>query len=384
MRVLTVSCFSPVWGRYPVDVLDLEKGPTVGGGEEAFLRTAVGLKALGHEVLAYHCGESGTWRGVEFRGTEKPLYPVIVGEQWDAVCAWSGIRPLEYARPGVKRLLFQQLNDLFMLGDWNAVDCIVSPSRDHARALKAWGWPGRQAVVHNGIDPLLYEDAPAWDDRPLHVGYWSSPDRGLHHLLRAWPYVIAKEPSAHLHVFYEVKRYLALINMLPANFYGERGQTVGRLVLDHLNDPTVTFHGAVPRRKLAQTQKQCRVHCYPYETFGYCEGFAISVANGLAAGCTVMSTPKDALPSLYGDAVHWLPKNCTDLDYPEWLAEQVVLGLWDELEQQDAVRARGPKVAARYTWDEAATQMEAVCSGTWLPAGFEAMAAPLEMPSHLE
>ena len=250
-----------MWGRYPVDVLDLEHGSTVGGGEEAFIRTAVGLKELGHEVLAYHCGESGVFRGVEFRSTDKPLYPVIVGEHWDAVCAWSGIRPLEYARPGVRRLMFQQLNDLFILGDGNALDCIVSPSLDHARQIKGWGWAGQQAVVHNGLDLELYEGAPDWEERPMHVGYWSSPDRGLHHLLRAWPFVVQKVPEAHLHVFYEVKRYLNLINALPANFYGVRGQTVGRLVLDRMQDPSVTFHGQVPRRELARLQKQCRVDC---------------------------------------------------------------------------------------------------------------------------
>lgn len=400
MRILTVSYFSPLWKRYPADVLDLEEGPSIGGGEENFLRCSTGLRALGHEVVAYHCGERGVWRGVEFRTLEDPLYPVIVGEKWDAIAAWSGLRALEYARPGVKRLFVQQLNDLSNLGDWGAVDCIVSPSLDHTKEVRKWGWEGRQAYVHNGCDVDMYrrahhsgltaagaaavqgpnrkalfiggegwsvstgEDAPKWEDRPMDVGYWSSPDRGLHHLLRAWPTVVKLEPRARLHVFYEIKNYLKFIHILPASFYGERGQTVARLVLDRMYDPTITFHGHVPRKKLATVQKQCRVMCYPYEAFGYCEGFCGSLNQGLAAGCLAMSTARDALPSLYGDAVHWLDKDSIDLDYPEWLAEQIVQGLHGKLPDQEAIRARGPKRA--YTWDAATLQMEAVCRGEWL------------------
>lgn len=364
MRILTISYFSPLWKRYPANVLDLEEGMSIGGGEENFLRCSSGLRALGHEVVAYHCGERGVWRGVEFRTLEDPLYPVIVGEKWDVIAAWSGLRALEYARPGVRRLFIQQLNDLSVLGDWSTVDCVVSPSLDHTKEVRKWGWEGRQAYVHNGCDLEMYQPAPKWEDRPLDVGYWSSPDRGLHHLLRAWPAVVKMEPRARLHVFYEIKNYLKFIHILPVSFYGERGQTVAHLVLDRLCDPTVTFHGHVPRKKLAKIQKQCRVQCYPADMFGYCEGFGGAVNQGLAAGCDVLLRAVDAFPSLYGDAVHWLDKDSIDLDYPEWLAEQIVQGLHGKLPDQEAIRARGPKRA--YTWDAAALQMEAVCRGEWL------------------
>lgn len=365
MRVLTISGFAPIWKRYPVDVLDLEEGITVGGGEEGFLRTAAGLAELGHEVVAYHCGEAGRWRGVEFRTLEAPLYPEVVKDGWDAICGWSTIKPLEFARPGVRRLFFQQLNDLNLPHDWRKVDAIISPSADHAKMVRAWGWEGKQGVVHNGLDFDLYADAPAWESRPMWVGYWSSPDRGLHHLLRAWPTVRRVIPEARLHVFYEIKRYLDMVSSMPIGFYGGRGMEMAHLIPHALADETVVVHGAVTRKALARIQKQCRVHCYPYDPFAYCEGFAGAVNQGLTAGCTVMATPKDALPSLYGDSIWWIEKDLLDRDFTSWLADRVIEGLRGTLQGGEAARAAARARRGRFTWANAAREMEAVCRGEW-------------------
>lgn len=366
MRVLSVMGFAPYWGKtLSPNVLELEEGPTVGGGEEAAIRTAVGLSERGHDVVLYWYGAPGMWRGVEFRSTKAPLYPAIVGEKWDAVVSWSGLRPLEYVQPGAKRLFAQQLNDLGVQGDWNSVDCIVSPSRNHAEMVRQWGWLGPRAVVHNGLDLALYQPATPWHERGYDVGYWSSPDRGLHHLLRAWPLVVKQEPRARLHVFYEIKRYLAMVLGMPLSFFGHRGQELASLIVEAEGDKSVVFHGAVPRRKLARTQRHCRVQCYPFDTFAYCEGFAGAVNQGLAAGCLVMTTPKDALPSLYEGGVHWLKKDTIERDYPEWLAGQIVAGLRGELPEQEARIAAGPRIATKYTWDNAAQEMEAACKGEW-------------------
>lgn len=375
MRIACVSGFAPIWKRYPPNVLDLEDGLTVGGGEENMLRCTVGLRALGHEVEAWHCGGAGVWRGVQFNCNEDPLYNRLVGEHWDAIVAWTSLRPMEYARPGVKRIYVCQLNDLSLWGDWSTVDCIVSPSLDHAHMLRNWEWRGRQAVVHNGVDADLYWEEgkkapPAWEDRPLDVGYWSSPDRGLHHLLRAWPLVVKREPKARLHVFYEIKRLLDHIAVLPVNFYGERGQTLMHLMLEAMHDPSIIIHGSIPRRKLARFQKQCRVQAYFAETFGYCEGFSTSTCQGLAAGCSVIARPMDALPSLYTDGVNWADKNPMDRDYAEYCADLIVRALHDELPQQGAKRRSGIAIGSSYSWDTAAQQMDTVCRGEWLPAEF--------------
>lgn len=371
MKVFNHIGFNSYWGTHlPANVLDLESGPTVGGGEEAGIRTAVGLRELGHDVVTYWYGRSGVWRGLEFRSLDEDLYGPLVGEKWDVVLGWSSLRALEWAPKTSRKIYCQQLNDLFFPGGWDRVNCIVSPSRSHAEQLSTWGWNKRPiAVVHNGLDIDQYQNAPAWDSRPMDVGYWSSPDRGLHHLLAAWPHVTKVIPSARLHVFYEINRYLEGATTSPG-IYCERAQILKLELVKAKLDSSIIFHGAVPRKKLAPIQKQCRVMCYPYEPVHYCEGFCGSLNGGIAAGCLVMTTKRDALPSLYTDTVHWLnedPKTggCSMMDagYPKWLANQVVLGLRGDIPDQDAIRARAAKSADKFTWDKAALEMERACKG---------------------
>lgn len=286
LKILSVCGFESWWGTdLPPNVLDLSTGKTVGGGEEAALRTAVGLRELGHDVLFYWYGLPGSWRGVKFKSLQDDLYFTLQSQPWDVVLGWSTIRPLEWAPKGATRIFCQQLNDLLQQGAWDRVDCIASPSESHAKQLPGWGWRGKPyAVVHNGLDAELYGGVkrwgavpdcipPAWCDRPMDVGYWSSPDRGLHHLLRAWPAIRKAVPSARLHVFYELDRYIKIAVHAPFSI-GDRGRLLDRILPSAYADPSIIFHGAVPRNELRRTQFQCRVMCYPYVPgAGYCEGF---------------------------------------------------------------------------------------------------------------
>ena len=355
--------FAPYWGKeLPTDLLDLEDGPTVGGGEEAGIRTAVEAAALGHEVVCYGPLKSGRWRGVEFRGPEASFYPEVVAGGWDVIVSWSSVRPLELAGPGTRRIFAQQLNDLAGAGLWDRVDCVISPSRDHAEQVwHSWGWRGKRAVVHNGLMPELYADAPAWHDRPLDVGYWSSPDRGLHHLLRAWPSVRERVPGARLHVFYEIKRYLEMIEPLPLFFIGARGIEVRDLMRSAAQDKSIIFHGAVTRRRLADFQRNCRVMCYPFDPVCYTEGFCGAVNQGIGAGCTVLTRPKDALPSLFEGRVHWLGWAGADArQFVQEVADQTVRALRGELPDQER-RRTAPR--RPFTWQAAGREFVDACAG---------------------
>lgn len=361
MRVANILSFSSYWGEHlPAHVLDLIDGPTIGGGEEAGFRTAEGLKRKGHQVELWWYGQDGHFRGMPVHSLKAPLYSRLASEPWDAVVEWSGLKALEVMkhRKETVRLFANQLNDLWTLGDWNSVDCIVSPSASHAEQLNGWGWKNRpHAVVHNGLDPKVYADTPEYLRRPLNVGCWSSPDRGLHHLLRAWPEVTMREPTAQLHVFYEIKRYLSGAVQMGGPL-GERARVLSRLILDRLTDPTVTFHGAQTRTRLAQWQRNIRVQCYPYDPTGYCEGFGTSVAQGFAAGCRVLTTAKDAFPTLYPEA-QWL--DSTRLTDTKYIADQVIEAL------HTPPTAASQPSGLRYSWEAAAQQMEdAILRKNWV------------------
>ena len=391
MKVFSVLGFSPWWGTsMPPNVLDLDdpKLGTVGGGEEAGLQTAAGLAALGHDVTLYWCGLPGEWRGVKFRSDRDPLSPVLVADEPDAIICWSTILPFQFKSEKTVCLLAQQLNDLWSPGNWDLVDCIVSPSKSHAKQLHRWGWwKGEEGdvarlantrpwhVVHNGLDAAAYgaprtmpgggtwfppddRGPPAWNKRSLNVGYWSSPDRGLHHLLEAWPKVTAAEPSARLHIFYEVNKWFDSGSYRCLGSYGDLARRMYRdLVPRAKADPTITWHGAVPRKVLAKTQVQCRVMCYPYDPIEFCEGFGGSVNQAIAACCHVLLGPHDAFPSLYNGAVTWLPSTPTEMR--EKLPSEILKALkTPPPEKAEAARFK-------FTWERAAKEMERAINRDW-------------------
>ena len=386
MKVCSVLGFSPWWGSsMPPNILDLEEGTTIGGGEEAGLQTAAGLAALGHDVTLWWCGLPGEWRGVKFKSDRDPLTPVLVAEEPDAIIGWSTVLPFQFKAKHTVCLMAQQLNDLWSPGNWDLVDCIVSPSKSHAQQLHKWGWwkgeKGEKAslattrpwhVVHNGLDAHVYGEwtadeqlrgykkgvPPAWEKRPLNVGYWSSPDRGLHHLLEAWPKVTAAEPNARLHIFYEVNKWFDSGSYRTLGAYGDRARRMYRdLVPSAKADPTITWHGAVPRKVLARTQVQCRVMCYPYDPIEYCEGFGGSVNQAVAAGCHVLLGPHDAFPSLYQDAVTWLPAT------PTLMKERLPSAILNALRTPPPAAAEAARF--KFTWTRAALEMERAINRDW-------------------
>lgn len=385
MKIAVVSGFSPLWGKNMTpDILVREVGKSVGGGEEAMIRTSVGLAEHGHDVTLWWCGQPGEWRGVRFKSDYAPLALELVQHQPDVIVGWSTILPFQWKGSGKDQkpalcLFAQQLNDCWSVGNWDLVDCVVSPSRNHAQQLPRWGWKGKWTVVHNGLDPELYgagdkkngippgfawdmtatpciQPVLPWESRPLNVGYWSSPDRGLHYLLAAWPLVTAREPTARLHIFYEIDNWLASGAARNLGAYGDRARVMVNELLPRAKaDPTVTFHGQVTRKMLAKIQLQCRVMCYPFQPIEYTEGFCGSVNQGIAAGCHVLSAPHDALPSLYGNAVTWLPAETAEMVHV--LPEAIVAAL------HKPPPAEAAAVGRRYTWDAAAVEMERAVQG---------------------
>ncbi len=384
MKITSVLGFTSYWGTdMKPGILEQETGKTVGGGEEAGIRTAVELAARGHDVDLFWCGQPGEWRGVKFHSIVDPLSRWLVENPPDVIIGWSTILPFQFVPKTTLKLFAQQLNDLWAQGHWDTVDAIISPSKNHAQQLAGWGWKNRPwTVVHNGLDPELYGSTEGdgfqrylnkhgaippqplpWRERPLNVGYWSSPDRGLQHLLKVWPDVVKQVPNAKLHVFYEIDKWLGTGAARSAGAYGDRARLMLHTLLPRAKaDPSITFHGAVTRKVLARTQVQCRVQCYPYQPVMYCEGFGGAVNQGIAAGCHVLLTPHDAFETLYEGAVTWMPRDPAAMEAV--LAANVVRALTDEKWSEARVAAAEP-LRFKYTWKKAGDEMERAVNRQW-------------------
>jgi len=339
MRFLYYVGFGNWWGAYPPDILDKEEGPTVGGGENCALRTAAGLVELGHEVVYCSVAQPGEWRGVRFIPQGDAFRVYESDGPWDAVIAWSVTRPLRMALHGEGRVMVQQLNDLLFEPNWHRyVDVVAPASENHSAYLQsllpaeaegACKW----SPVSNGIEPDYFPTPPPISERPPWVGYWSSPDRGLHHLLDVWPRIRAQVPDARLRVYYQVQKFID--SVLAGGVGGPWGRAVYLATLLQKRLSSLKYLGvdlidAIPRRALAKEQTQCRVLTYPLDPQGYTEGFGQAVPEGLLAGCLPVVRCADAFADLWAKHCWELREHPASEAFYDEIVDKTVRGLRSE------------------------------------------------------
>lgn len=366
LRILYVVGFSSWWGKYSPDILDRIDAGMVGGGETAALQTAFGLAKLGHKVGYVGGCIPGRYKDVEFY--DWGGFVRAYSDEWDVAVVWTAAEIIPGLLEIPVRVFSQQLNDLGYPPSWvGHVDLIVSPSKSHNEFLRSLLPPGIDVpivTVWNGVDPSFYQSIDPINKRPPIVGYWSSPDRGLLHVLRAWSLIQEQVPDAELHVYYEIGRWV--------DGFGERTGLIMPMVvatvkeIEAVRGLNVKFMGAQPRRILAKDQLQTRVLAYPCDPIVFTEGFCITIAEALAAGVNVVTRPVDALPELYHNHVHWLSEDPSREEFRHELAAAVVDGLRGTGPFTDP--SRGKQEINRehglfYSWTGAAAQMEEALYG---------------------
>lgn len=351
------------------------------GSEGSFFNLARTLSEKGH-VVAVFCK---TPRPVELE-SGLAIIPLQFLEQAmreqrpEVAIAWNEPDYLRLAPPGTLRLVDQQLNDFrYCQPGWqDAFDVLVSPSIDHGRYLIAHeGAPqGKMTCIPNSVDlDLLPKIAPTRN--PHRVIYCSSPDRGLHHLLAAWPHVRANVPDAELKIFYRLESWLENTRQIPADYQEPTLRAQGRRAryidnaLARLQPGSGKFGveivGFVSNVRMMEELSSAAVLAYPCDPVRYTEGFGCSVLDAAAAGCVPLISTADALPSVHAKGaiaidgkpyermdkwVHWISKllvEGVEKTYPDARAEmfaharrhsrQVVAAEWETL----IVQRIGPK-----------------------------------------
>jgi glycosyltransferase involved in cell wall biosynthesis len=187
--------------------------------------------------------------------------------------------------------------------------------------------------IYNGT--VLMDDAllPATGRKPatiLGVNLWQ-PHKNLPRLLEALAILRQEMPEVELH----------LVGRPQANF--KNSPDAARC----LEQPGVKTLGYLSRRELAQAYVEATVFCYP----SLYEGFGLPILEAMSAGTPVVTSRAASLPEIAGGAAI-LVDPLSPPDIASGLKQALL-----ETESQRASRiAAGRKVAARFTWEEAARQ----------------------------
>lgn len=209
---------------------------------------------------------------------------------------------------------------------------------------------GRLMILPNGVD-LLRFDHPLEKkgEKAADFVYSSSPDRGLHHLLRMWPEICHRATTIYqrlpkLHICYGIE------NFLEHALWSHREDSQRALYIrDLLDQPNVIYHGRIGQDELAQIQMRSIAMLYPCDTMSPTETGCISAVESLAARTPFVATDCDCLGSEYGSVASL---TSLPLDYDEYISRvEIVLAGGKGV---DEMVSAGRKLAEERSWSRIA------------------------------
>lgn len=220
------------------------------------------------------------------------------------------------------------------------VDLYLSSTRVNAQHLRQYTGDKPWRVVPNGWDFGTY---PLATPVPGRVFYHTSPERGLHILLRAWPQIVARVPEAHLVVWSRLDQ-LGCRPTLEREIQGALAAHVG----------TIALHGeGGSRHEVLASLATASVLAYPSEPPVPCEVMPVSVMEACALGVPVVTAPSDNFHRAFGwalDVCPWPPSEHLNV-----FVEHVVQMLTQPRLRHGQAR-NGRRWAARHTFAHTAAR----------------------------
>ena len=330
---------SEIWGPFSPDVLRADR--QVGGAETSLVHISKGLAAQGHNVTVFHyVAEPGVYDGV----TWKLAQEYNPRECYDALILWDDSEPCKAAPCAHTVILAAACNTQPHLQPDYRIDWAVMLSEWHRKTLCQQYSNlnlDRSSIIGDGVDLKQYKE----DIEPIpnRIIYCSSPDRGLHHILRFWPKIRERIPDVELHIYYSFggfERSKWRMDQYAATWW---------YVKSHLDQPGVFNHGGVGKQVLAREQKKASLMVYPSDLFVDGETYCNSVLECMAAGVPCLISDATALPEVYGEAAAILPR---PIDDDQWV-EGIYQLLTDEEKRREYIK-KGLKFARKRTWHRAA------------------------------
>lgn len=313
MKIANVM-ISDAWGGINPGALDTG----IGGREGALLRLSREWAKLGHEVTnfvrteqrsRFEESETGYHEYVDVRLARSILrtFP------YDAVIAWEcphvfndeqvkelqPVRLVEmqvahFVRLGIdeRQMAQDHATGVIALSDWHA-DFLVHEGLEME--------PDRIHVLPNCVSLDLYPSPGDPEERrkqsPPQFVYSSSPDRGLVHVLKAWPQIRGIWPGATLKVAYGAKKWTS--EMIWGHY--KQGEVAVDIAMG-IQQPGVEDVGKIGQDQLSKIQRESTAMLYPCDTLQPTETGCISIIESMAAGCPVITSDCDCLAEEFGDA----------------------------------------------------------------------------------
>lgn len=336
------------WGDVGLD--SLTKG--IGGRETAVLQLGLKWAEAGHSVTCF-VPRKDTWdaKGLGPLGGTLRLVPqaaapsVLAAWTFDAVVAWEVPEYLAGIRDDAFRVVGMQVAHL-QEHDQGVVDRYVALSPWAADFLADQAQIDRARIdcVPNGVDLGRFEGVrhTSLEERlrSPKVIYSSSPDRGLHHLLRLWPRLRREVlgPNSSLLVGYGATRWTSGPTKWSHNVQADVAAEIER----GLKQEGVVDLGLVGQGELAELQASSLLMTYTCDTMQPTETGCITVTEALAAELPAVITDCDCLGSEYGDVTECVPLGLGFDDDAYVRAVTRVLateGRYDELRRLGRTRA---------------------------------------------
>lgn len=273
----------------------------------------------------------------------------IIDDSFDAIYSFNEPDIFRQINSNALKLVNQQWNDFGYCqpGFEELVDVFTSPSAHHLEYIKNHTkTPEKWVIVNNGCEPSWYFDI---FKIPGSVIWASSPDRGLHNLLQAWPKIKKEVPEANLKLFY---------NCNYDHFDRIGGKIAHRMqyikyAVEKLTPLNVQQIGSVSRKQMAEEISKSMILGFSCDTVSYTEGFSVTTMEGCAGECLPIISSCDSLGSIYGEHV---PTVNLPINIEEY-ANLVIRGLTDDIWRDKYIK-KAKSLALQYTWKNSAEQLE--------------------------
>ncbi|DAZ99932.1 TPA: hypothetical protein N0F65_008739 [Lagenidium giganteum] len=330
----------------------------LGGSEEAVVFLSRELVRLGYHVEVFGNPPSESV-GIDDHGVHwYPHYAFDHQDQdIDVFVAWRYHISLSLAGRASQKVFWMHdmppqelLHSQMMLSENVRIVCV---SAFQASRLPL-ALQRKVTVITNALDPTYWRDAE--NDRNVFV-YGSAPNRGLYHVLTAWPTIKQHLPQAKLQIYYGFTDAFVTWGMKHIANFREWRADIERMMTDFHD---VEYVGLVDHATLSMAYAKAGFYLFPTS---FSETSCVSLMKAMANGAVPITSrfPNSALSETcdgYDLGPRALGSEKIESD-PQWLTLWVdsIIAAWHDTPSTEQLRVQMKTFArSKYRWSRVAAQ----------------------------